>query len=98
MKKLLVSQRVYLLLVAFGVRNKHLIFGFVEHLIPWVSEPKFHYINHTLGAEKGFWRLPGVHSTAVGYIAGFEKYSFQGVSYEDVCSQKTGNHLFTYPS
>jgi peptide-methionine (S)-S-oxide reductase len=43
------------------------------------------------GAEKGFWRLPGVYSTAAGYIGGAEKYSFQGVTYEDVCSQKTGH-------
>lgn len=52
----------------------------------------------SLGAEKGFWRLPGVYSTAVGYIGGSEKYSFQGVSYEQVCSQKTGIYVFVFLS
>ena len=39
------------------------------------------------GAEKGFWRLPGVVTTAVGYAGG------QGAapSYEQVCSGRTGH-------
>ena len=39
------------------------------------------------GAEKGFWRLPGVVTTAVGYAGG------QAVdpSYEQVCSGRTGH-------
>ncbi len=39
------------------------------------------------GAEKGFWRLPGVVTTAVGYAGG------QGVapSYQQVCSGRTGH-------
>ena len=39
------------------------------------------------GAEKGFWRLPGVISTAVGY-AGGEK---DNPSYRDVCTGQTGH-------
>ena len=39
------------------------------------------------GAEKGFWRLPGIISTAVGY-AGGEK---EKPSYRDVCSGLTGH-------
>ena len=39
------------------------------------------------GAEKGFWRLPGIISTAVGY-AGGEK---ENPSYRDVCSGLTGH-------
>ena len=39
------------------------------------------------GAEKGFWRLPGVISTAVGY-AGGEK---ENPSYREVCSGLTGH-------
>ena len=39
------------------------------------------------GAEKGFWRLPGVISTAVGY-AGGEK---EDPSYRDVCTGLTGH-------
>jgi len=37
------------------------------------------------GAEKGFWRVPGVFSTAVGYIAGETK----NPTYSEVCSGST---------
>ena len=40
------------------------------------------------GAEKKFWQLPGVFSTAVGYAAGFT----QNPSYEEVCSGRTGHN------
>ena len=39
------------------------------------------------GAEKGFWRLPGVVSTAVGYAGG----QTAAPSYEQVCSGRTGH-------
>src|SRR5437016_4259674 len=39
------------------------------------------------GAEKGFWLVPGVHSTAVGYAGGFTP----NASYEEVCSGQTGH-------
>ena len=39
------------------------------------------------GAEKGFWRLPGVVSTAVGYAGGYTP----NPSYEEVCSGRTGH-------
>tara|TARA_Y100001968_G_C19360369_1_gene719425 strand:- start:638 stop:1363 length:726 start_codon:yes stop_codon:yes gene_type:complete len=39
------------------------------------------------GAEKGFWKLPGVISTAVGYAGGQEK----DPTYQNVCSGKTGH-------
>ena len=39
------------------------------------------------GAEKGFWRLPGVVSTAVGYAGG----SSPNPTYEEVCSGLTGH-------
>jgi len=39
------------------------------------------------GAEKGFWRLPGIISTAVGY-AGGEK---ENPNYREVCSGLTGH-------
>jgi peptide-methionine (S)-S-oxide reductase len=40
------------------------------------------------GSEKGIWRLPqGIHSTAVGYCAGFTP----NPSYEEACSTRTGH-------
>ncbi|SHN34899.1 peptide-methionine (S)-S-oxide reductase MsrA [Cryptosporangium aurantiacum] len=39
------------------------------------------------GAERIFWRIPGVYSTSVGYAGGFT----QNPSYEEVCSGLTGH-------
>lgn len=39
------------------------------------------------GAEKGFWRLPGVLTTAVGYAGGASDHP----SYQQVCSGSTGH-------
>ena len=39
------------------------------------------------GAERLFWELPGVYSTAVGYAGGITAHP----SYEDVCSGQTGH-------
>jgi peptide-methionine (S)-S-oxide reductase len=40
------------------------------------------------GAEKKFWQLPGVYSTAVGYAAGFTP----NPTYREVCSGMTGHN------
>ncbi|MFT7224079.1 MAG: peptide-methionine (S)-S-oxide reductase, partial [Cellvibrionaceae bacterium] len=40
------------------------------------------------GAEKAFWQLPGVYTTAVGYSAGFTP----NPTYEEVCSGLTGHN------
>lgn len=39
------------------------------------------------GAEKQFWSLPGVYTTAVGYAGGFTP----NPTYEEVCSGRTGH-------
>jgi peptide-methionine (S)-S-oxide reductase len=39
------------------------------------------------GAEKAFWSLPGVYTTAVGYAGGFTP----NPTYEEVCSASTGH-------
>ncbi len=39
------------------------------------------------GAEKGFWRLPGVTTTAVGYAGG----NTENPKYREVCSGSTGH-------
>jgi len=40
------------------------------------------------GAERKFWSLPGVYSTAVGYAAGLTPHP----SYEEVCTGRTGHN------
>jgi peptide-methionine (S)-S-oxide reductase len=40
------------------------------------------------GAERKFWQLPGVYSTAVGYAAGFTP----NPTYEEVCTGYTGHN------
>lgn len=39
------------------------------------------------GAERKFWGIPGVHTTAVGYVGGFTPNPL----YEEVCSGRTGH-------
>ena len=39
------------------------------------------------GAERIFWRAPGVYATAVGYAGGFT----ENPTYEEVCSGRTGH-------
>ena len=40
------------------------------------------------GAEKKFWEIPGVYSTAVGYAAGYTA----NPTYQEVCSGQTGHN------
>jgi peptide-methionine (S)-S-oxide reductase len=39
------------------------------------------------GAERKFWQVPGVYTTAAGYAAGYTK----NPTYEEVCSGRTGH-------
>ena len=39
------------------------------------------------GAERKFWQLPGVYTTAVGYAGGFTN----NATYQDVCTGRTGH-------
>jgi peptide-methionine (S)-S-oxide reductase len=39
------------------------------------------------GAERIFWQIPGVHTTAVGYMGGWTKHP----TYEETCTARTGH-------
>lgn len=39
------------------------------------------------GAERIFWQIPGVHTTAAGYAGGFTPHP----NYEEVCTGRTGH-------
>ena len=57
---------------------------------PWPSHADVAYfgMGWFWGAEKKFWELPGVYSTAVGYVAGFTP----NPTYDEVCSGMTGHN------
>jgi peptide-methionine (S)-S-oxide reductase len=71
------------------VNNKHFVNNnpvcepFPEHLSKAV-----YGLGCFWGAEKKFWELTGVYSTAVGYAGGFTP----NPSYQEVCSGKTGHN------
>ncbi|MEI6620839.1 MAG: peptide-methionine (S)-S-oxide reductase MsrA [Actinomycetes bacterium] len=56
---------------------------------PWPDNPEVIYLGMGCfwGAEKKFWRLPGVVSTSVGYMGGFTP----NPTYEEVCTGRTGH-------
>ncbi len=71
-----------------SVTNKHTVLNNPLQG-PWPSHAQKAYfaMGCFWGVEKLFWQLPGVYSTAVGYMGGFTK----NASYEDVCSGKTAH-------
>ncbi|ROS78629.1 peptide-methionine (S)-S-oxide reductase MsrA [Cellulomonas sp. PhB143] len=56
---------------------------------PWPEGTRVIYLGLGCfwGAEKEFWRLPGVVTTAVGYQGGFTPHP----TYEEVCTARTGH-------
>ena len=74
--------------VAIDVNPIHYVSGhrFVEP-IPHPMKKAVFGMGCFWGAERLFWTLPGVYSTAVGYSGGITV----NPSYEDVCSGQTGH-------
>jgi len=74
--------------VQMSLSNKHFVNGaplrgpYAEGLVTAVFA-----LGCFWGAERCFWQLPGVHSTAVGYAGGFTP----NPTYDEVCSGQTGH-------
>ena len=68
--------------------NQHLVLG-TALLPPWPSECRTAVFAAGCfwGLEKGFWRLPGVHSTSAGFIGGFTPHP----TYTECCTGLTGH-------
>ena len=56
---------------------------------PWPAGTRVLYLASGCfwGAEKAAWQLPGVVTTAVGYMGGFTPYP----TYDEVCTGRTGH-------
>ena len=65
----------------------HEIFGIPVQSVPAGSEVAYFALGCFWGAEKLFWKTPGVTNTAVGYAGGFTR----NPTYEEVCSARTGH-------
>ncbi len=75
--------------VAMVVAKKHFVNG-NSMRAPWPQglQQTMFGMGCFWGAEKCFWSLPGVYSTAVGYAAGLTPHP----NYEEVCSGLTGHN------
>jgi peptide-methionine (S)-S-oxide reductase len=73
---------------AMPVPAKHYINGHpLKPPFPAVLETAIFGLGCFWGAERAFWQLDGVYSTAVGYAGG----QTPNPSYEEVCSGRTGH-------
>jgi len=75
-------------LVKMPVSGKHYVNGhpYVPPVADGMEEAVFG-LGCFWGAERVFWKLAGVYSTAVGYAGGFTP----NPTYEEVCSGRTGH-------
>lgn len=73
---------------AFAIPQKHEVLGSpLEGPFPAGLETAVFGLGCFWGAERLFWTLPGVYSTAVGYAGGYTP----NPTYQEVCSGRTGH-------
>jgi peptide-methionine (S)-S-oxide reductase len=73
---------------AYEVPTTHTVLG-TPLMGPWPAGTSVLYLASGCfwGAEKAAWQLPGVVTTAVGYMGGFTPYP----TYDEVCTARTGH-------
>jgi len=73
---------------AFTVPDRHAVLGTsIKPPFPDGMESAVFGLGCFWGAERLFWSLDGVHTTAVGYAGGYTP----NPTYEEVCSARTGH-------
>ncbi len=74
---------------AMEVPSKHYVTGHpLQPPFPAGSEQALFGMGCFWGAERTFWQIQGVYTTAVGYAGGYTA----NATYEEVCSGKTGHN------
>lgn len=74
---------------ALSVPEQHYVLGTsIKPPYPAGTEQALFGLGCFWGAERKFWELPGVYTTAVGYAAGFTP----NPTYQEVCSGRTGHN------
>ena len=74
---------------AMTVANKHFITGNpIKPPFPDGMHMALFGLGCFWGAERKFWQIPGVYSTAVGYAGGFTA----NPTYQEVCTGNTGHN------
>jgi peptide-methionine (S)-S-oxide reductase len=72
----------------FAVPRTHAVLGTpLEGPFPEGMQTLYVGLGCFWGAEKRFWRVPGVYTTAVGYQGGYTP----NPTYEEVCTARTGH-------
>ncbi len=71
-----------------SVPDRHFVLGTpLEPPFPAGLEQAIFGLGCFWGAERKFWELPGVYTTAAGYAGGYTRHP----TYEEVCSGRTGH-------